>query len=189
MRKLLQMLKPAFILFAISGVMALILGCTNFLTAETVKARAAATQQQAIAKVLPAEAYEQQQVVLAQQTYDYTIAKTGGRIVGYAFTVSNNGYGGAVETVIGLDSSGKITGVEVSDVSGETPGLGQNAAADSFKNQFVGKSSALTVVKSGANSQQINSVTGATVTSKAVTENVNTAFKLFQLVKEGAPDV
>lgn len=189
MRNFLKILKPAFILLLIAGVMALILGGTNLLTAEKIKARAAVTHQQAIAKVLPADSYEQQQVISAQQTYDYAIAKTGGQIVGYVFTVSNNGYGGVVETVIGVDNDGKIIGVEVSDVSGETPGLGQNATADSFKNQFVGKNSSLTVVKSGANAQQINAVTGATITSKAVTENVNTALELFQLVKEGAPDV
>lgn len=58
MRKTLKMLAPAFILLAISGIMALLLGGTNLLTAQKISERAAGAQQQAVAKVLPAQSYE-----------------------------------------------------------------------------------------------------------------------------------
>ena len=186
MRKTLKMLAPAFILLAISGIMALLLGATNLLTAQKISERAAQTQQQAIAKVLPAQSYEAKTVTLEGTEYAYSVAKNGNEIVGYAFTLSHNGYGGAVETVVGLTPSGSVAGIEVSDVSGETPGLGQNAAKEEFGAQFKNKSQTLSVVKSGAGEQEVNAVTGATITSKAVTENVNTAFKLFSAVKGGA---
>lgn len=186
MRKTLKMLAPAFILLAISGIMALLLGGTNLLTAQKISERAAGAQQQAIAKVLPAQSYETKKTTLNGTEYEYTVAKNGSEIIGYAFTVSHNGYGGTVETVIGLTPNGAVNGIEVSDVSGETPGLGQNAGKEEFRQQFKNKSGKLSVVKSGAGENEINAVTGATITSTAVTENVNTAFELFKTVKGGA---
>ena len=106
--------------------------------------------------------------------------------MGFAFSLSANGYGGAVKTVVGVDVNGKITAVEITDVSNETPGLGQNATRADFTDRFKEKSEALTVVKSGAKENEIQAVTGATITSKAVTTTVNIALELFaEITKEG----
>lgn len=184
--KVIGVLKPALTLFVIAAVMALFLGGTNLLTADTIRQREAQTQQQAIEKVLPADSYEAAETTLSGVAYSYYKAVKNSQTAGYAFILSCNGYGGAVQTVVGIGTDGKITGVEVSDVSGETPGLGQNAKNDSFTKQFLAKDSNLTVVKSGAGEDQVNAVTGATITSNAVTKNINTAFLLFQTVTGGA---
>ena len=82
--------------------------------------------------------------------------------------------------------SGKVTAVEITDVSNETPGLGQNADKADFTNRFKDKSSELSVVKSDPNENEVQAVTGATITSNAVTKSVNLAFELFaEIQKEG----
>ena len=85
-----------------------------------------------------------------------------------------------------------IKAVEILDVSSETPGLGQNAAKESFYGQFSGISggSDITVVKSGGGDMlQINAITGATITSRAVTKAVNEARKYSEkILPEEADD-
>ena len=65
----------------------------------------------------------------------------------------------------------------------ETPGLGAKASEDEFKNQFTGKSGELQVVKSGAKDNQIQAISGAAITSKAVTEGINNALKAAEAIK------
>ena len=115
--------------------------------------------------------------------YTYFRAQNGDETVGYAFTLSANGYGGAVKCVVGVEKGGKITAVEITDVSNETPGLGQNATKTSFTDQFKGKSAELSVVKSGAKENEVQAVTGATITSRAVTKSVNLALELYKQIE------
>ena len=82
------------------------------------------------------------------------------------------GFGGTVGLTVGV-SDGAITGVRIGSHS-ETPGLGAKAADEAFYGQFAGKSGELTVTKTGAvTDQEINAITAATITSKAVTGAVN----------------
>ena len=73
--------------------------------------------------------------------------------------------------VVGVGTDGTVTGVSISSMS-ETSGLGANASKESFRSQFVGKSGVLAVSKDGG---EIDALTGATITSRAVTSGVNTA--------------
>lgn len=173
-------LKPIVVLTLIAAVMAGLLGGTNLLTAEKIKTLEAEAEKAAVQKVIKAEKYEKSTLKSGETEYTYFKAQNGTETVGYAFTLSANGYGGAVKCVVGIDKSGKITATEITDVSNETPGLGQNAGRASFTEQFKGKSSELSVVKSGAKENEIQAVTGATITSKAVTSSVNLAMELYK---------
>ena len=110
-----------------------------------------------------------------------------GNVVGYVFDCSGDakGYGGDVSVTVGIDTEGKITGIQPDDVSNENPGLGQNSDKASWKAQFVGESGDLTVVKSDKSAQdntsdgKINAITSATITSKAVTSSVNAALDMY----------
>ena len=73
--------------------------------------------------------------------------------------------------VVGVDLAGTVTGVSIVSMA-ETSGLGDNAKKESFRSQFVGGSGQLAVTKDGGT---IDALTGATVTSRAVTSGVNTA--------------
>ena len=184
--KVFEFIKPVIVLTVIAAVMAALLGGTNLLTKNKIKELEEKNKIAAVKRVIVAEEYESASIDYKENSHEYFKATTGGKLVGYAFTISKNGYGGLVKSVIGLDAGGKITAIEIIDVANETPGLGQNAAKPQFANGFKGKSSTLSVVKADPKENEIQAVTGATITSTAVADSVNLAFELFaELEKEG----
>ncbi len=101
-----------------------------------------------------------------------------GAAVGHVInSLSNDSYGGAVKISVGFDSNGTITGVGIREIN-DTPGLGLKAKEPDFRNQYIGKNvETLTVTKMGASAEnEIDAISGATVTSSAVTNAVNAAF-------------
>lgn len=158
-------------LFIIAAVAALVLALVNAVTADTIAARAEAERQNAMASVMPgadkfSELYSEDATING-----ITGAYSGTTPVGYCVEVSPNGFGGAISLMVGVDSGGSVTGVVILDHS-ETAGLGARADSPDFLSQYIGKSGTITV-NSGENA--IDGLTGATITSKAVTTGVNTA--------------
>jgi electron transport complex protein RnfG len=76
--------------------------------------------------------------------------------------------------VVGIDVDGVITGVEVVE-SSETAGLGSKATEEPFKGQFIGRNvEAFVVTKNGSTQEnEVDAISGATITSNAVTDVVN----------------
>lgn len=100
-----------------------------------------------------------------------------GAVTGHVInSLSNNSYGGAVKISVGFDADGAITGVGIREIN-DTPGLGLKAKEADFRDQYVGKNAdSLTVTKTGASADnEIDAISGATVTSNAVTNAVNAA--------------
>ncbi len=105
-------------------------------------------------------------------------AKKDGEDAGYVVTCSGKGYGGQVTIALGIDSEGTIQGIQITDCADETPGLGQNSQNKDWNSQFIGmnKEQDIQVVKDGTGSVQngsIDAISGATITSKAVTAAIN----------------
>lgn len=104
-------------------------------------------------------------------------AKKGSEILGTVVCVtSHEGYGGDIGLVVGVAEDGTTTGISFLSLS-ETAGLGMNAQQPSFKDQFSHKKAdSFQVVKGeGAGENEISAISGATVTSRAVTNAVNAA--------------
>lgn len=102
---------------------------------------------------------------------------SSGSVVGHLITSqSKDGYGGNIKISVGVTNEGEITGIGFLEIK-ETPGLGMNATHPSFKDQFIGKKAdSLTLVKGGgAGDDGIDAMSGATITSRAVTNAVNGA--------------
>lgn len=101
-----------------------------------------------------------------------------GNVIGYVVTAtSNEGYGGAVQIIAGIDPvNGRVLGIGFLTLN-ETAGLGMKAKEPAFLNQFPGKKAVvLRVEKSGtADEQSIQAISGATRTSRAVTGALNAA--------------
>lgn len=109
-------------------------------------------------------------------------ASSGGSQVGYVVKVSGKGYGGAVTIALGITNEGEVLGIQILDASNETPGLGQNSTKEDWNSQYIGMTAdkTLSVVKDGSGSKDngtINSISGATITSSAVTRAVSVALK------------
>ena len=82
----------------------------------------------------------------------------------------------AIDMMVGIDLSGTVTGISVISHT-EPPGLGavaaaQNAKGEAFRGQFVGKSGSVAVSKDGG---ELDAITGATITSRAICVGVNAA--------------
>lgn len=100
-----------------------------------------------------------------------------GSPMGYVVTAtSGDGYGGNITVSVGITAEGEVKGIEFLTI-GETAGLGMNADTPEWKGQFAGKTVELfSVTKSGASADdEIDAISGATITSNAVTGAVNTA--------------
>ena len=98
------------------------------------------------------------------------------RVVGFVVNVtSSNGYGGDITLAVGVLRDGSIQGISVIAQS-ETAGLGAVCADKKFTDQFVGINNWIEYVKTGkTEANQIHAISGATITTSAVTEAVNVA--------------
>lgn len=111
-----------------------------------------------------------------------SVTDAGGSVVGYVIAATSpSGYGGDIQIAVGITKDGTLTGFDVISNS-ETAGLGSKCTEPDFKNQFTGKpASTLEVTKSGATADnQIDAISGATITSNAVTEATNAAIIFYQ---------
>lgn len=102
-----------------------------------------------------------------------------GNTIGYIVSsTSKEGYGGNISLSVGFDMNGRVTGVSILSIS-ETAGLGMEAKNDSFLNQYKaeGSEGALYIVSKSDNEDGVNidALSGATITTKAVTKAVNAA--------------
>lgn len=170
-----EIIVPSATLLVICLVATLLLGVTNFFTSDLITKLEQETQTAAMQEVLPAEGY-----IKTEGKEIYTAEKNGA-VAGYIFVTSGAGYGGDIKVMTAVDPAGKILAVSILSASDETPGLGQNVTKEGFYSQFLGLSSEITVVKNGANAEvnEINAVTGATISSRAVTKAVNEALTLY----------
>ena len=113
-----------------------------------------------------------------------------GEDLGMIITVTDKeGYGGNIKMTVGIDVTGTITGLEILEIS-ETAGLGMKAADKSFRNQYVGiNADEVVYTKSGkTQNNEIDAISSATITTKAVTDGVNGAITIFKELQGGSVD-
>ncbi len=116
-------------------------------------------------------------------------AKASGQALGYIFDITTHkGYGGDIELTVGIQADGTVTGYSVLSIS-ETAGLGMNAKNPEWASQYAGKKTeSFTVVKDGTGSSddgKIDAISGATITSKAVTGAINNCLAYFRTLEGG----
>lgn len=179
-----EILKLGGILLLITAVCSGLLGLVSNITTPLIAERKEATTKQAIQSLLP-EANEVIQVSEIESTEIMEIYKTSkdGEYIGSVAKVAPNGYGGAIELLVGVDKEEKVTGIQIL-AHAETPGLGANMDSESFRSQFVGKMAGMSVVKGQNGENEISAITGATITSQAVVTGVNTVIDYVEEYKE-----
>ena len=181
--KVSDIVKPAVVLLAICLVASFLLAMTNKVTAPRIEELAKQTELKTRQEVLPA-ASEFEEV--SQGGVEYCIGKDAqGSAVGFVFITMTKGYGGDVKVMTGVTSEGKVAGIQILALN-ETAGLGMRAKEESFLRQFVDKVAGIGVAKNNPGENEIQALTGATITSKAVTKAVNEALTLYETVKGGA---
>ena len=175
---------PVAVLLIICIVIPLALSVTNLATSEKIAELEEKNIKKTMSTLIKADTFEKQVFTKEDGNIEYYAVKTAENVVGYVFITYSKGYGGDVSVMTAVNVDGTVNNVSILDVSNETPGLGQNVSRESFYSQFRGKKSDISLVKSGVDgaNNEIDAVTGATVTSKAVTAAVNTALDNFSII-------
>ena len=166
-------LRLALTLFVIAGVVALALAAVNMVTAPAIEKLNAEKTQKAIEAVLPG-GFDEEIADYADATG--LVSKVYKGANGYALEVKPGGFDNVITMMVGVDFDGNVLGISIVSHT-ETAGLGAVAAAntsagEAFRGQFVGKSGSVTVTKDGG---QIEAITGATITSRAICVGINAA--------------
>ncbi len=167
----LYILRLTLTLLIICAVVAGILAAVNSVTAPIIAASKEAKTQAAVSAVLPGGGQKIDFSDASGMVLEVYASETG-----YAVKVAPNGFGGAITMMVGVSREGRVLGVSVISHA-ETPGLGAIAAADtdkgvSFRDQFVGLISGIVI---GSGDNQIDSLSGATISSQAIVDGVNAA--------------
>ena len=180
-----DIIKPVAVLLAICIIIPLALSLTNRITKDKIAELDEKNSRETMASLIKADSFTEEGFKDGENEFTYNLALKDGEIVGYIFKTAEKGYGGDVSVMTAVNVDGTVKSVAVLDVSGETPGLGQNAAKESFYTQYEGKTSGISLLKNGADSakNEVNAVTGATITSTAVNKAVNQALEQFKCVK------
>ena len=160
-------------LLAICIVVAACLAGVNAVTAPIIDELNAQKTQEAIMAVLPGG--------FDTEITDYTdetglVSKVYKGEAGYALEVGPGGFDNTITMMVGVDNEGKVLGISVVSHT-ETAGLGAVAAdatpkGVAFREQFVGTSGSVSVTKDGG---ELDAITGATITSRAICVGVNAA--------------
>ncbi len=176
-----DIIKPVGVLLAICIIIPLALSVTNKVTAKKIAELENENSKKNMQSLVSADDFEK----CSDGGIEYYTAIKGGETAAYIFTESAKGYGGDVSVMTAVKPDGTVAGVAILDVSNETPGLGQNAAKESFYSQYAGLKKGVSLLKNGAKAEnnEVDAVTGATITSTAVTRAVNAALDDFEKVK------
>lgn len=185
-----SMIKDAVILFAITLISGLLLGVVYEVTKEPIAVQKALKKNKACKEVF--------QDALNFETLELSAPETGekveatinevskavaedGTVLGYVLDVTTHeGYNGDIQFTMGIRMDGTVNGISLLSIA-ETPGLGMKAE-EVLKPQFAEKNVSLfTYTKTGAMSpDQIDAISGATVTTNAMVNGVNAGLEFFK---------
>jgi len=163
-------------LFLVTFVAAAALGLVYEFTKEPIKLAKLKAQSEAIEKVLASfEQLGETYKVAAENgkdTIEIFPAYRGNELVGYAVkTFTNNGYGGFISIMAGIDNSGNFSGYEVLEHA-ETPGLGSKMnewfrSEEKPAQSVIGKNPETTSFEVSKDGGDIDAITASTITSRA----------------------
>lgn len=177
---------PAIMLFVIAAICTALLAGTNLLTKDKIAEIAVQAENEAKAAVITADSFSDALEITADgKTYTYYEAtNSDGTVTGYVIAITTKSYGGDLACMVGISADEKITGVEITEIN-DTAGLGMKAQNEDFLKQYFGKSAGIKVNKNTSSDTEIKAITGATITSQAVTDAVNEAFNVLSQIKAG----
>lgn len=185
-----SMIKDAAILFAITLISGLLLGVVYEVTKEPIAVQKALRKNKACKEVFQDAANFETLELSAPETGEKTEATINevsqavaedGTVLGYVLDITTHeGYNGDIQFTMGIRMDGTINGISLLSIA-ETPGLGMKAE-EVLKPQFAEKNVSLfTYTKTGAMSpDQIDAISGATVTTNAMVNGVNAGIEFFK---------
>lgn len=179
-------------LVGVSSLAALILGYTYELTAEPIRRAQAAQEQQAISAIIGTDfdnnPYQDKILIPSadkKSKLEFYPARRDGRIKAFAIKGnSNKAFGGNLELIVGFDINGRILGYKITK-SQETPGLGSKVSEPRFAEQLLGLKPSSPMFKVKQDGGEIDAVTAATISSRAVLDAIKKAYDSYHNLKSG----
>lgn len=151
------------------------------MTGPRIEANAKASFDGSLSEVLPgAESFKN--VVAPGSKGEIYEGTAGGQVVGLVVKVAPRGYSSEILMLVGVDPALRIQGVKILNQR-ETPGLGANVEKPKFQKQFIGKG----VKDAFEPKKDIDAITGATISSRAVCEGVKTVLKDSEQYRKAKP--
>ena len=195
--------KNIIVITAITVVAGALLGYVNEITKDPIKEQELLSKQEAYKSVFAEAAsfdeytdatIEELDAYIADNGYDQesvnevlTASDASGEKIGYVLgVITHEGYGGDISVYVGISDDGTVKGVDILSIS-ETAGLGMRADTDEFKSQFADKNvSRFSYTKTGKTADyEIDALSGATITTNAMTNAVNAALTCFEKIGGG----
>lgn len=171
-----DIIKPIIVLTCICLVVTAMLAYTNLITSPVIKAAEEKAAEEARAEVLSeADSFTQMNIKnLPEGVTEVYKADNGS---GFVFMVTTKGYGGDIWLICGIKSDGSIEKTKTLSHL-ETSGIGSRVVDNdsSYRKQYVGKTA--------DSLDEVDAVSGATISSKAYKSAIENVFKAYDTVKE-----
>ena len=191
-------LKLSSILFSIVFIATLLLTVCNYFTVDKIAEIEAQTADDARMKVIANAVFKKINITELDKSVQEEInnnnfvsahkAYVAGEFAGYCINVFEPGFGGNINMIVGVAPDMSFTGVEIISMS-ETPGLGAKAQDKPFIDQFADNKIGMLEIaknKKEVSENQINAISGATITSKAVVTGANNALEIAEILQKEA---
>ncbi len=165
-----ETLRYGLILAAICIVASGLLAGMNSITKDRIITQARIEEEAALKEVMP-EGENFEPIKKGEEIIYYKARNKDNKFIGVAFKASGKGYSGVVDTLAGMSQDGRIVVIKILNQN-ETPGLGSRIAEPSFTSRF-NKKDLLGL-------SDVQAITGATISSKAVINAVQAKAKEIQ---------
>ena len=176
-----KVVKLGLVLLIVTAISAGALSVTNNFTKDIIQQKAIEANLAYMKEILPDaddfEVVEDPAVASVIEVEEVYEAIKGGGTSGYVVKTKTSGYGGDVLILTGINIDGTIAGIRVASQS-ETPNLGTKITEVEFGSQFEG----LSAEKELKLNEDVDQVTGATVSSTAAINGINASIRLFESV-------
>lgn len=179
-----ELAKLVIVLTVICAASGSLMALVHDMTAERIEIANQAGKIDAIREVLPEcdnnPVEDTKTVETGGEEWMFYVARKGGVFAGTAFVAtSEEGYGGNINVMVGIDAEGKVLAIEILPPLKETPGLGAKVVEDSFRQGFKGRDIRNTAWKVGKDGGDIDEITAATISSRAVVSAVGKGIAVY----------
>ena len=172
-------LRLGFVLLVITAVASGILAYINSFTEPIIKENQREAKEEARMQVLP-EAVSFDSISFLNEEVIYAGKNNEGQLAGYTFVASLYGYSSDLKTMVGVTPDFKVNKIKIIEQT-ETPGLGANCTKPEFQFQFENKNE--TVMLLDKDGGEIVSITGATITTRTITNSIRTGLKFLKEIE------
>lgn len=174
-------LKLGAILLVITSIAGLLLGFANDFTKEAILENSKINKEDLRVIMPEATGIVDSSLETTEAISEIYTAVKGEEEIGYVFKVTTKGFHGSVDLVVAVSNEDKVTGIKVLAHS-ETPGLGARIEEEGFRGSFSGLNgmSSINIVKMVPSKEnEVQGISGASVSSKAVCTAVNDVLKYY----------